>query len=171
MILTNRLTELVEGNAEPIIEQWKQKIQTALSTTRLSEKEQQFIEREARNLLTHLREWLYFKSRSDIGQRYVLIGGKLFNHGIPLCEAHQALYFLKNLIRGHVCHHSLSTSALDVIHLQNFCDQVNLFFDRANYYLLRGYTENMNKKIKRLWNLKDSDIEQIIYKNSFYQKD
>lgn len=162
---------MVEGNVDLIISRWKASISRVLPTTDLSSGDQRFIEQEARNLLTQLKNWLQEKSRTDIGQRYVALGRKLFSQGIPLCEAHQALYHLKKLIRGHVCHHSLCDTAMEMIHLRNFCDQVELFFDRANYYLLRGYIENMNNRIKELWNLDDDDIEQVLFKNSFYPID
>lgn len=169
--LSNKLTELAQSNVDKIIGQWKKQMQQNLDLSTFSEKNREVIELEARNLLSNLKEWMNSKTKVDIGQRYAKMGAKLFNQGVPLCEIHQALFYLKKLIRCHVFNQNILDSALTMIQWQDFYDQINLFFDRANYYFLRGYTENMNKKIKKLWNLKEEDTEQIFFKNSFYNKD
>ena len=50
-------------------------------------------------------------------------------------------------------------TVLELNQMQELNDRVVLFFNRAEYYLIRGYMEEMNKKIKKLWNLTDTDTE------------
>jgi hypothetical protein len=55
-------------------------------------------------------------------------------------------------------------------HKQELSDRVILFFDRAEYYAIRGYTEEMNRKIKKLWKLKPEDTNKIFFEASFYKQ-
>ncbi len=89
---------------------------------------------------------------------------------IPLCEGIRALTLLKRALWLFVVYESAFESALELNQMRELNDRVVLFFDRAEYYFIRGYIEEMNKSIKERWNLSDNDTELIFFKKSFYNK-
>ena len=167
--LSNKFASMVQTNTDIIIEEWMDKIDSDIGLENFSSTNQDYIKLEGKNLLKNLKEWIgYNKTKNDIGKKYVAVGRKLFELEIPICDAHQALSMLKRLIWRHITVMSLPDSALEMNQCLEFFERIILFFDRAEYYLFRGYTEKMNQKIKSTWKLSDKDTEQIFFKNSFY---
>ena len=43
-----------------------------------------------------------------------------------------------------------------------------LFFDRAEYYFIRGFIEEMNRTMQQTWKLTDDDTGKVFFGRSFY---
>jgi len=101
--------------------------------------------------------------KEDVGKRYAAEGMELFRMRIPLCEVIRSMYLLRRTLWLFVVNESDFDSALQLHQMRELNDRVILFFDRAEYYVIRGYMEEMNRKIKELWNLKQEDTEKIFF--------
>ncbi len=169
-LISDKLVKLVEKNADVIINKWTQSLLSDPTTSSfLESRKLKKVEEKARVILGELGKWVsYDTDKIDIGRLYAKEGIDMFKMGTPLCEGLKALILLKRTLWLFVMYESNFDSALELNQMRELNDRVVLFFDRAEYYLVRGYTEEMNKKMKKLWNLTDEDTEQIFFKKSFY---
>ncbi len=90
--------------------------------------------------------------------------------GIPLCEAIRSLVVLRRILWLFVVNESAFDSAFELHQMRELNDRVILFFDRAIFYVTRGYTEAMHKKMKDLTNISAEDAAKIFFEHSFYNK-
>ena len=170
-LISDKLVNLVETHADVIVRRWTNKLLADSTTSSFSKRNLEYVEKKANGVLKHLREWISYETTKDeIGKRYAEEGMDLFKMGIPLCEAHRAMIVLRRTLWLFVVNESMFDSAFELHQMRELNDRVVLFFDRAEYYLLRGYTEAMNERIKELWNINDRDTEKIFFQKSFYEK-
>jgi len=171
-LISDKLVNLVEKNADVIIKKWTQNLLSDPTTSSFSElKKVKKVEEKARFVLGELGKWVsYDTDKVDIGRLYAKEGIDIFKMGIPLCEGLKALILLKRTLWLFVMYESNFDSVLELLQMRELNDRVVLFFDRAECYLVRGYMEEMNKKMKKSWSLTDEDTEKIFFKKSFYNK-
>ena len=105
-----------------------------------------------------------------MGRKYAVEGAGLFKMQIPLCEGIRSLTLLKRILWLFVLDESAIESALELNQMRELNDRIVLFFDRAEYYFIRGYMEAMNRRMKYLWDLTENETKQIFFEKSFYVK-
>jgi len=89
---------------------------------------------------------------------------------IPLCEIIRAMYVLRRTLWLFVQNESAFDSAFQLHQMREMSDRVILFFDRAEYYVIRGYMEELNRNMKELWSLTSEDTDKIFFERSFYKQ-
>jgi hypothetical protein len=169
-LISNKLVEFVEKNSDVIIKEWLNRIKNNEISTFTSENTD-FVRKKAEYILKHLNQWVsYDTTKQEIGKKYVEEGREFFNRGVPLCEVFRTMVLLRRVLWLFVVNESGFDSAFQLHQMRELNDRVILFFDRAYYYLTRGYMEEMNKKMKEELKLTDDDMEKILFQNSFYNK-
>jgi len=170
-LISDKLVELVENHSDVILKRWKRRLLSDPTTGSFSEHNLKYVEDKALGVLHQLRKWVsYDTNKEDVGRRYAEEGIDLFNMSIPLCEAVRALVVLRRVLWLFVVNESSFDSAFELHQMRELNDRVILFFDRAQYYLTRGYTESMHKKMKELCDCKDGLDDKIFFENSFYNR-
>jgi hypothetical protein len=169
-LISNKLVEFVEKHSDVIIKEWLNRI-TNKEISTFTKDNLDFVRKKAEYILKHLNQWVsYDTSKQEIGKKYADEGKDFFNRGVPLCEVFRTMVLLRRVLWLFVVNESGFDSAFQLHQMRELNDRVILFFDRAYYYLTRGYMEEMNKKMKQLWKLTDDDTENILFQNSFYNR-
>lgn len=170
-LISDKLVDLVEKNSDVIIKRWIDRLKID-PTTSLYQKNIDYLSEKAKNhIIRQLGRWVsYDTTKEEVGKRYADDGIELFKMEIPLCEVIRAMYLLRRTLWLHVENESAFDSAFQLHQMKELNDRVILFFDRAEYYVIRGYMEEMNRKIKDLWGLKPEDTEKIFFARSFYKQ-
>jgi len=169
-LISDTLVELVEKNNDVIVKRWLQLLKID-PTTSAYQKNVEYLGQKAREILKYLNKWVsYDTSKEDVGKRYAAEGMETFRMKIPLCEVIRAMYLLRRTLWLFVTNESAFDSAFQLHQMKELNDRVILFFDRAEYYLIRGYMEEMNRKIKETWKLTSEETEKIFFPNSFYKQ-
>ncbi|MEI6125208.1 MAG: hypothetical protein WCQ99_01510 [Pseudomonadota bacterium] len=170
-LLSEKLVSLIQKNTDHIVELWTNRLKNDPTTPAFATCELLNFEAKAKMLLSNLGEWVgYDIDKVDVGRKYAQEGIGLFRMRIPLCEGINALIMLKRMLWTFVMAESSFDSVIEQHQIRELNERVTLFFDRAEYYFIRGYLEEMNLKMKELWLLSDEDTERIFFKNSFYNK-
>ena len=170
-LISDKLVELVEKNTEEILKRWTTRLVADSKTSSFSKDNLEYIENEAKFVLKNLGKWVSFDTaKEDVGKKYAEHGMEYFRRQIPLCEVVRSLFVLRRTLWLFVLNESAFDSAFQLNQMRELSDRVILFFDRTKYYAIRGYQEEMNIKIKELWNLTSEDTEKIFFEDSFYKK-
>ena len=170
-IVSDKLVAVIQDNAEAIVRQWIDRLKSDPTTVAFAESDLQKFDIRARELLAHLGEWVnYDKDKADVGRRYAQEGIGLFKIGIPLCEGIRGLILLKRTIWLFMMYEIPLDTTIELSQMRELNDRLTLFFDRAEYYFIRGYMEEMNRNMKDIWHLKDEDTDRIFFGRSFYKR-
>ena len=71
----------------------------------------------------------------------------LFKLGIPLCEGIRGLILLKRTIWLYMMYEMPLDTVIELNELRELNDRMSLFFDRAEYYFIRGFMEEMSREL------------------------
>lgn len=169
-LISNKLVEFVEKHSDVIIKEWLNHIKNHEISSFTTENVD-FVRKKAEYILKHLNQWVsYDTTKQEIGMKWADEGKEFFNKSVPLCEVFRTMVLLRRLLWLFVVNESGFDSAFQLHQMRELNDRVILFFDRVQYYLTRGYMEEMNKKMKELWKLTNDDTEKVLFMNSFYNK-
>ena len=125
-LLSDKLAGMIEAHTELITKRWLSEIGTDQTMSSYTSERLDYARERVANILFNLREWIsYDTTKVDIGRRYAAEGIEYFKKGVPLCEA--VLYQMSEIY-----------------------ERIIIFFDQAIYYISRGYTEEMSRKMKEL---------------------
>ncbi|HOW82236.1 MAG TPA: hypothetical protein PK573_06740 [Spirochaetota bacterium] len=170
-LISDKLVELVEKHSRVIIKRWVARLITDPTTSSFSKRNINSIEKKAMNLLEHMGKWVsYDTTKEEVGKRYAAEGIELFKMEIPLCEVIRAMYTLRRILWLFIENESAFDTAFQLHQMKELSDRIILFFDRAEYYTIRGYMEEMNRKIKEEWKLDSEETNKIFFYASFYNK-
>jgi hypothetical protein len=169
-LISDKLVELVEKHSDQIISRWVERLKID-PTTSSYHQNTEFLGEKAERILRQLGRWVsYDTPKDEVGKRYAADGIELFKMHVPLCEAVRAMYLLRRTLWLFVENESAFNTAIEMHQMKELNDRVILFFDRAEYYLIRGYMEEMNRKIKDTWSLNADETEKIFFCRSFYKQ-
>jgi len=170
-LISDKLVELVEKHSDVIVKRWIVRVSGDPTTSSYTQENIEYLEKKAKNMLDHLGLWVsYDTTKEAVGERYADEGIESYKRRIPLCEVIRGMYTLRRILWLFVANESAFDSAFQLHQMKELNDRVILFFDRAEYYLIRGYMEEMNRRIKELWALKPEDTDKIFFSNSFYKQ-
>jgi hypothetical protein len=170
-ILSDKLVELVEKHSDVIVKRWTKRLLDDPETGSFSKEHLKYVEEKAQSILKQLGKWVsYDTTKEEVGRLYANEGIEFFKMGIPQCEVHRAMFVLRRTLWLFVQNESILNSSFEIYQMTELSDRVILFFDRAEFYIIRGYTEAMNKKMMELWKLDNKETEKIFFEKSFYHK-
>ena len=168
-LLSDKLASMIEAHTELITKRWLSEIMGDQTMSSFTEDRAAYVRGRVANILFNLREWIsYDTTKVDIGRRYAAEGIEYFKKGIPLCEAVRSFVILKKTIWLFSLNECSIDSAYELYQMSEIYERIIIFFDQAIYYISRGYTEEMSRKMKELWKLSDEDIDKVFFQKSFY---
>jgi hypothetical protein len=169
-LISNKLVEFVEKHSDVIIKEWLNRIKNN-EISDFTKENVDFVRKKAEYILKHLNQWVsYDTTKQEIGKKWAEEGKEFFDKHVPLCEVFRTMVLLRRVLWLFIVNESGFDSAFQLHQMRELNDRVILFFDRAYYYLTRGYMEEMNKRMKEEWKLSSEDTEKVLFINSFYNK-
>jgi hypothetical protein len=145
-----RLIQLIETHAEGLTRETLQDLATNPKTRSFQVVPRAELELRTGDLYRNLGAWIGDPSDDAVQSEYEQWGRRRFRQGVPLSEIVYALLVVKHHLRRYIRDHGLVGASTDPVatgeflpvHLhgvQELNHMVGEFFDRALYYLARGY--------------------------------
>jgi len=170
-LMSDKFAQTIEKHSELIIKRWVSEVKNDQGTVSFDSSRIEHSRERLANIINHLSEWIsYDTTKDEIGRRYAKEGSEYFDAKIPLCEIVRSFALLKRIIWSFTINECSVDSAFELYQMSELDERIIVFFDQAIYYLIRGYTEQMNNKMKELWQLTDDDTEKVFFRKSFYTK-
>ena len=138
MILAHKLMRMIETHAQPLAETLEEKILRSERCTgyRVSPEE---IKMLARSIYGHLGEWLLTRTEQDIEYRYDIIGAQRAEQGISVSQLVWCIVLVKENLWDYLRENENLENTSQVFGELELTQMVDLFFDRAIYYAVRGH--------------------------------
>ncbi len=149
-MLVIRLIQLIENHAKSLTQEAMQDVLTNENTMSFQKVPKAELEPRIASLYQNLGKWLGDPNDDDIRQEYESWGRTRFRQGIPFSEIVYVLMLTKRHLRKFIRDHGLIIFSgdrvtpdelvpVELYAIQEFNYLVGDFFDRALYYLVRGY--------------------------------
>jgi len=139
MLLAYRLLRLVENNSEILAAGLLEKTQKSPLLSGYGNVATGELEQRVYEIYRHLADWLLGKSELDVEKRYLEIGAKRAQQGVPLSQLIWAIILTKNNLWDFLKREAVLDRPAEIsgeLEVEELLDQ---FFDRAIYYAAVGY--------------------------------
>jgi hypothetical protein len=149
-MLGARLLQLIEAHAGPLTRETIRDLTTNEHTTAFRRLRQVDLEPRVSLLYRNLSNWIGDADDEAVKHEYEEMGRTRFREGVPVSELVYAIMLTKRRLRQYIRDHGLVDFSgdrvtpdellpLELHSIQELNYQVGEFFDRALYYLVRGY--------------------------------
>ncbi len=144
-MLSLRLVRLIESHSEELALGLAQQVQNSERTSDFKEIPRDELRLAAAEVYRNLEEWLLQKKEEDIGKRFRMLAARRASQGVRLYQ----LVWVLVISRNHLWHFLQQESFVDNI-FELFGElevqqMLNQFFDRAIYYSILGYEEEVKQ--------------------------
>jgi hypothetical protein len=139
MMLAYRLVRLIETHSDVLAGNLLKKAQGSPITKAYVDVPQEELRQRVYEIYRHLGEWLLGRSEVELETRYLEIGARRAQQGIPLSQLTWAIILTKENLWEFVKEEIPPERALEMFGELELLQMLENFFDRAIYYASVGY--------------------------------
>ncbi len=142
---SDSLFQIISKDADTITENWIADVQSRSSTSHYATKPHDEVYQKAHIVISQFGKWMIHPEQKmdDIWEYFNKIGGERKNEKYRLSEVISALSLTRKHIFAHVfAQGGIWEKPLEMYRSMEFVSRVNLFFDRATYYITKGFEEH-----------------------------
>ena len=140
MLVSERLVELIEKNAETLTNEWLADVQKHPDTPTYQKYNPAELHKRCYTVYSQLGKWLSRETtKKEIAEYYMPMGKQRRKEGFALSEVILALIIIRRRLWLKVISEGLLDTALELHRAMELNNRVVLFFDRAIYYTAMGY--------------------------------
>jgi hypothetical protein len=171
-MIFNVVLNLLETKAERLAAAWCHEInKSSFMHTYRQLPEDELVKRHTR-VVENLGHWLERESsRNDVGRFFAAMGRDRYREGFPLCEVNYALFLAKKGFWELIHSEGILDSALELYQALELITNIHSFFDLGNFYLIRGYMEEMYGEMQTRPEVSKADLKRFFFPGSFLQED
>lgn len=145
-MIYSRLIKLIEDNATELTNRVCKDILTREETKSYRTLPENLVRDRIYDVYSRLDSWLNKeKHTGEVQKSYTSLGKKWCKEGIPLHELIMALMLIKRYLWLYVRENQFFDSTYECYQALEMNNKVVLFFDRAIYFTIMGYMEELGK--------------------------
>lgn len=141
--LSDILVQMIQNNASLIAKRWIKDIITNASTPNYKKFDHATLFKRINTVLSQFEEWLggqYYNK--DIHNFYYNLGKRRKKEGFKISEVLSALSLTKKHLWEFALSHNMWVKTIDIYRTLELDRRVVIFFDKAAYYVCKGFEEN-----------------------------
>lgn len=146
-MFATQLVQMIETHSQKLAEGLMHKVQTDERLRDYRKIPLQEVQDRAQEIYQHLSDWLLTKTEAEIETRYMEIGARRALQGVSLSSVIYALSLTKENLWEYVKREGLVERYHELWQELEFLQQVEKFFDRAIFYVARGYERSHNARV------------------------
>ncbi len=146
MLLTYKLVELIETHSDQLADSLVEKVRNSPYLPEYRNVPPVDLKDRVRGIYSHLGEWLEKRKEEDIKARYLDIGARRAEQGVPLSQLNWTIVLTKENLWDYL---KRSAVAADLKELSGELEMLQLldqFFDRALYFAAVGYEQHQARR-------------------------
>jgi hypothetical protein len=143
MMFSYRLVRLIETHADALAAGLEERVAGSLQVTHFRDISAHELRERVYEIYRHLGEWLLGKNELDIEHRYREIGARRAQQNVPLSEVVQAIVLTKENLWEFLKSEAVMDRAIEIMGELELLQMLEMFFDRAIYYAVVGYEEEV----------------------------
>ena len=142
-MISAKLVKLIEENAEELTQEFLKDVQTNPKTKSYHDVSIEEIHNRTYDVYNNLSDWLIDKTEKDVEEKYMALGRKRQSERTPLSQVIYAISLTKSHLISYAKRYGLADTALEFYQELELFHLVSQFYDRAIYYTIYGYEEEI----------------------------
>jgi hypothetical protein len=150
MMFSYRLVRLIETHADALAAGLEERVLNDPQVSHFRHIPAHELRERVYEIYRHLGEWLLGKNELDIEQRYREIGLRRAKQKVPLPEVLQAILLTKENLWEFLQSEAVMDRAVEIMGELELLQMLEMFFDRAIYFVAAGYEEEITRETRDL---------------------
>lgn len=138
-MLSYRLVRVIEYHSDALAESLVRKVQASERTTAYRNIPAKDLRARVHEIYHHLGGWIIDRSSPEVEQRYITIGTRLAEQGVPLSELIWAITLTKKNLCEYLDDVTFPGRVTDLSDKLELLQLLNEFFDQATYAAAVGH--------------------------------
>lgn len=140
---SRRLVALIEHNAYELTQHWLRIVRSDPNLSSYHTYPEEILYERIYNVYSQLGKWISREtSKEEIASIYRTLGVRRREEGFALSEVILALIMSRRILWAKIQEEGVLDSGLEVHIAQGLRNRIAQFFDRATYYIVRGYEKD-----------------------------
>ncbi|HUK46261.1 MAG TPA: hypothetical protein VLW06_01670 [Terriglobales bacterium] len=139
MMTLYRLVRLIETHSNELASCLLDRVHNSEATPEYSRVPKEELRERVHEIYSHLGEWLMTKDELDLEHRYIQIGAKRGQQGVPFSQVAWAIVLTKDNLWTFLKRQSEMDRPVEAFGELELLQLLDNFFDRAIYYAAVGY--------------------------------
>ncbi|MBN1653840.1 MAG: RsbRD N-terminal domain-containing protein [Deltaproteobacteria bacterium] len=140
ILVSKRLVELIERNADELTHQWLDRVRKHPGTPTYHTYDKTELYNRAYSVYSQLGKWLSTDTtKEEIARIYTAMGRQRHAEGFKLSEVIEALVITRRVLWFKIQSEGLLNTALELNLALDLSNHIILFFDRATIYTAIGF--------------------------------
>lgn len=149
-MIYQKIVELIQVNADQLTKRLMRDILSREETKSYKTLPEKELYWRVYDVYSRLDSWLSKdRKKGEIKQHYTELGAQRYNENIPLSDLVMTLLLIKRHLWIFVMENQFFSSSFELSQALELNNKVVLFFDRAIYFAVMGYEEEMRKALKK----------------------
>lgn len=165
------LIAIVESHLNDLTKTWVQEVKKSEYLSSYQKLEEKELYSRGYVLFNNLLNWLLKgASNDDAAVYFKKIGEDRINEGAPLTEVYYALHLEKKVLWSYVAWKDEVAGILKAHDAIEFMTVINNYFDLGNFYIIKGYNENLYLKLADSNKFDKEELEHLFVSGALYQE-
>jgi hypothetical protein len=149
-MIYQKVVELIQQNADSLTKRLMRDILGREETKSYRTLPERDLYWRVFDVYSRLDSWLSKdKEKGDIKRHYIELGKQRYHESIPLSDLVMTLLLIKRHLWIFVMENQFFDSSFELSRALELNNKVVLFFDRAIYFAVLGYEDEMRKEMKK----------------------
>jgi len=150
-MISQKLVELIEANAEELTGRWLKEVRVHRDTPKYRTLPEEELRQRAFHVYSHLGRWVgHEEHNEEVEESYKTLGAVRLREGFRLSEVVAALTITKNVLWVFVLSRGFFDSVVQVYQTLELYNSVVTYFDRAVLYTISGYETAAEQGLRRV---------------------
>lgn len=141
MMLAYRFVRLIETHSEGLAKALQKKIEECPKLADYRKVSGAELTQTVYEVYRHLGEWLLGKTESDVEERYLAIGKKRAEQGVPSSQVTWTICLVKENLWDYLKRESVIERPAEIFGELEMSELLDQFFDRAIFYAALGHEQ------------------------------
>jgi hypothetical protein len=167
-MISKKLLDLILHKEDKLSRRWVEQVKQSDHMKSYQKHPDEELIRRNKKFFEQLAHWITNDvSREEIDDYFVTIGRQRYREGFPLPEIVYGVFLAKKVFHDVLIQESLLDSAMEIYQVMELITMIYNFFDQGDFYITRGYLEEMYGAIGKAGKFTDKELKKYIFPGTF----
>ena len=145
MLLAYRLVKLIEMHSDGLARSLHERYRSDKKCSAYANVPEDELKAKVYEVYRHLGEWLMGKTEADVEHRYLEIGAKRFEQGVPASQVVWMICLVRENLWDYLQKYAELEKPAEIFGEVELLEMLDQFFNRAIYYATLGHERARNR--------------------------
>lgn len=167
-MISKKLLDTILHKEDMLSKRWVEQIRKSTYMKSYCQHRDEELIRRNKRFFEQLAHWINNDfSHEEMDDYFQTIGRERYREGFPLPEIIYGVFLAKKVFHDILIEETLLDSAMEIYQVLELITMIYNFFDQGNFYITRGYLEEMSSTIAKTGKLNNEELSKYFLSGPF----